>query len=39
MNKPNPATTHAQNIADLLITQIEAGTAPWQKPWDAEKSV
>ncbi len=39
MNKPNPAATHAQNIADLLITQIEAGTAPWQKPWDAEKSV
>ncbi|EHK2924600.1 DUF1738 domain-containing protein [Vibrio parahaemolyticus] len=39
MSKPNPATTHAQNIADLLITQIEAGTAPWQKPWDAEKSV
>lgn len=24
-----------QNVADEMIRQIEAGTAPWQKPWDA----
>ncbi len=35
----SPLQSHAQDIADLLITQIEAGTAPWQKPWNAERSV
>ena len=24
---------HIQLVADTLIQQIEAGTAPWQKPW------
>ncbi len=23
-----------QDLADALISHIEAGTAPWQKPWD-----
>ncbi|OEB90907.1 hypothetical protein BBN09_10740 [Vibrio parahaemolyticus] len=35
----SPLQSQAQDIADLLITQIEAGTAPWQKPWDPNKSI
>lgn len=34
----NAATTQAEMIAELLIKQIEDGTAPWQKPWDPAKT-
>jgi len=30
--------SQAEIIAELLIKQIEAGTAPWQKPWDPTKT-
>ena len=25
-----------QRITDEIVRQLEAGAAPWQKPWDAE---
>lgn len=28
------ADEHAQEVASLLIEQLRAGTAPWQKPWE-----
>ncbi|MFJ3459423.1 ArdC family protein [Scandinavium goeteborgense] len=34
----NAATSQAEMIAELLIKQIEDGTAPWQKPWDPTKT-
>lgn len=34
-NKP---ATQADIVAKLLITQIAAGTAPWQKPWDPART-
>lgn len=30
--------SQAEIIAALLIKQIEAGTAPWQKPWDPTRT-
>lgn len=27
------ADSHAKQVAERLITQLQAGTAPWQKPW------
>lgn len=32
-DRENKTSAYAQRIADQLITQLEAGTAPWQKPW------
>lgn len=32
---PDSRQTFAQKVAEKLIAQLEAGTAPWQKPWDA----
>lgn len=29
---------YRQVLTDKLIEQLEAGTAPWQKPWDAKSS-
>lgn len=29
----NNDTEYAQTIANMLIEQLERGTAPWQKPW------
>ncbi|HBP32128.1 MAG TPA: conjugal transfer protein TraC [Advenella kashmirensis] len=28
-------TAFHEQLADKIITQLEAGTAPWQRPWDA----
>ena len=28
---------YRQILTDKLIEQLEAGTAPWQKPWDARE--
>ena len=33
----NAPKTQADIISELLIKQIEEGTAPWQKPWSPEK--
>jgi antirestriction protein ArdC len=30
-----PKKSHYREIANQFIEQIEKGTAPWQKPWDA----
>lgn len=30
-----PAKDRAKETAEKIIAQIEAGTAPWQKPWKA----
>lgn len=30
---------YVQDIADRLIEQIKSNTAPWQKPWEAGKSI
>jgi putative DNA primase/helicase len=27
----------AKRLADKLIEQLKAGTAPWQQPWEAGK--
>lgn len=32
---PKPKRDYVQEVADRVIEQIEAGTAPWQKPWEA----
>jgi len=29
-----PKQSYAERVAGQLIEQLEAGTAPWQKPWD-----
>ena len=29
---------YRQVLTDKLIEQLEAGTAPWQKPWDPSKA-
>jgi antirestriction protein ArdC/phage/plasmid primase-like uncharacterized protein len=34
-----PKKPFHQQVADKLIEQIEAGTAPWQKPWVPGKSI
>lgn len=30
---------YQDDVATLLINQIEAGTAPWQKPWNAGEAI
>ncbi len=30
---------YRQALTDKLIEQLEAGTAPWQKPWDAAQGI
>ncbi len=35
MAKKNRAPLHVQ-VAEKLIEQLKAGTAPWQKPWSAD---
>lgn len=32
-------TDYRQILTDRLIEQIESGTAPWQKPWDAKAGI
>ena len=27
---------HAEDLIEILATAIEAGTAPWEKPWSCE---
>lgn len=34
-----PKQTYAERVAGQLIEQLEAGTAPWQKPWDPTVAV
>ena len=31
---PKPKRDYVQEVADRVIEQIQAGTAPWQKPWE-----
>lgn len=33
-SKPDPKVPYHEQIASRLIDQLEAGTAPWQKPWE-----
>ena len=30
---------HYKDLADRIIAQIKAGTAPWQKPWKPGQQV
>jgi|GEM_PF-249059 len=32
------AQEHAEQVASILIEQLERGTAPWQRPWDVSTS-
>jgi antirestriction protein ArdC len=32
--KPDPKAPYYEQVANKLIEQLEAGTAPWQKPWE-----
>lgn len=34
--RTNDSRDYRQILTDKLIEQLEAGTAPWQKPWDAK---
>ncbi|WP_246721669.1 ArdC family protein [Methylosinus sp. H3A] len=29
---------HYQDVTDRIVAALEAGTAPWRRPWDPEKS-
>jgi hypothetical protein len=33
-SKPDPKAPYYEQVAAKLIEQLEAGTAPWQKPWE-----
>lgn len=33
-----PARDHYQEVTDRIVVALEAGTRPWQRPWDAAKS-
>jgi antirestriction protein ArdC len=33
-----PPRDHYQEITDRIVAALEAGTAPWKKPWDPEKT-
>jgi hypothetical protein len=32
-SRPDPKVPYYEQVASKLIEQLEAGTAPWQKPW------
>lgn len=34
----HPRRDHYQEVTDRIIAALEAGTPPWRKPWDPEKS-
>jgi antirestriction protein ArdC len=36
--KPYKAQDHYQELTDRVIAALEAGTRPWQKPWDPNKA-
>ena len=33
-----PARDHYQEVTDRIIAALEAGTRPWQRPWDPSKT-
>ncbi len=33
-SKPDPKAPYYEQVANKLIEQLEAGAAPWQKPWE-----
>ncbi len=35
---PHKPRDHYQELTDRIIAALEAGTRPWQKPWDPSKS-
>ena len=35
----NTLTRTTKDLADRIIAQIKAGTAPWQKPWKPGQQV
>lgn len=35
----SPKQGYSERVAQEIIAQIEAGTAPWQKPWDGRAAV
>lgn len=37
--KKSKGQEYAENIANELIKHLEAGTAPWQRPWTPEKGM
>ena len=37
-DKPSPRQDLYQEITDKIISALESGTRPWQKPWDASKA-
>lgn len=38
VEQPKPKRDFRQEVTDSIVEMLEKGTAPWQKPWDAEKS-
>lgn len=38
MNQKNQKKPYHETVAENLIKQLEAGTAPWQRPWEAGAS-
>jgi putative DNA primase/helicase len=38
MNQKNEKKPYHETVAENLIKQLEAGTAPWQRPWEAGAS-
>ena len=35
---PGPRRDHYQEVTDRIVAALEAGTPPWRKPWDPDKS-
>ena len=35
---PHKPRDHYQELTDRIIAALEAGTRPWQKPWDPDKA-
>src|SRR5208282_3207491 len=35
---PHKSRDHYQELTDRIIAALEAGTRPWQKPWDPDKA-
>jgi len=35
---PHKPRDHYQELTDRVIAALEAGTRPWQKPWDPSKA-
>ena len=38
-NKPSRVDAYHEQFAEKMITAIEAGTAPWQKPWQPGEQI